>query len=140
MLLFHFQSHESIGSHVTDGYLEALDARAAVEFMRQPGMEKVGIIGFSLAAAAAGPADWKDRRQPDAMVLEAPTPMIQQAMADSIRLRLGDWGGWRHPYFNLQLEPAAGNSPRHLCGRSIASPRSRRRPCSSPARKIVIRP
>ena len=114
VLLFDFQAQgESIGNHVTDGYLEALDARAAVEFMRQRGMEKVGIIGFSLGAAAAvlGP---EGPLPADAMVLEALYPTIEEATADRIRLRLGDWGGWLYPLFTWQLQPRLGIAPEAL--------------------------
>lgn len=114
VLLFDFQAQgESVGNHVTDGYLEALDARAAVEFMRQRGVEKVGIIGFSLGAAAAvlgseGPLPV------DAMVLEALYPTIEEATADRIRLHLSAWGGWLYPLFTWQLQPRLGVAPEAL--------------------------
>ena len=114
VLLFDFQAQgESVGSHVTDGYLEALDARAAVEFMRDRGVGKVGIIGFSLGAAAAvlGP----DGPLPaDAMVLEALYPTIEEATADRIRLHLGAWSGWLYPLFTWQLQPRLGIAPAAL--------------------------
>ncbi|MFO1428716.1 MAG: alpha/beta hydrolase [Candidatus Competibacteraceae bacterium] len=114
VLLFDFQAQgESLGSHVTDGYLEAQDARAAVEFMRQRGVKKVGIIGFSLGAAAAvlGP----DGPLPvDAMVLEALYPTIEEATADRIRLHVGTWGGWLYPLFTWQLQPRLGIAPAAL--------------------------
>jgi predicted alpha/beta-fold hydrolase len=50
VLLFDFQAHgESSGSRITSGYLESMDARAAVDFVRRefPG-EKVGVLGVSL--------------------------------------------------------------------------------------------
>lgn len=108
VLLFDFQAQgESLGSHVTDGYLEAQDARAAVEFMRQRGVQKVGIIGFSLGAAAAvlGP---EGPLPVDAMVLEALYPTIEEATADRIRLHLGAWSGWLYPLFTWQLQPRLG--------------------------------
>ncbi len=111
VLLFDFQAQgESLGHHVTDGYLEALDARAAVEFMRQRGLEKVGIIGFSLGAAAAvlGP---EGPLPVDAMVLEALYPTIEEATADRIRLHLGAWSGWLYPLFTWQLQPRLGIAP-----------------------------
>lgn len=114
VLLFDFQAQgESLGSHVTDGYLEALDARAAVEFMRQRGVKKVGIIGFSLGAAAAvlGP---EGPLPVDAMVLEALYPTIEEATADRIRLHLGAWSGWLYPLFTWQLQPRLGIAPAAL--------------------------
>jgi len=48
VLLFDFQAHgESPGNHVTFGYLESRDARAAVNFLRAsaPG-EKIGVVGL----------------------------------------------------------------------------------------------
>ncbi len=114
VLLFDFQAQgESLGSHVTDGYLEALDARAAVEFMRQRGVEKVGIIGFSLGAAAAvlGP---EEPLPVDAMVLEALYPTVEEATANRIRLHLGAWSGWLYPLFTWQLQPRLGIAPAAL--------------------------
>jgi pimeloyl-ACP methyl ester carboxylesterase len=114
VLLFDFQAQgESLGSHVTDGYLEALDARAAVEFMRQRGVEKVGIIGFSLGAAAAvlGP---EGPLPVDAMVLEALYPTVEEATANRIRLHLGAWSGWLYPLFTWQLQPRLGIAPAAL--------------------------
>jgi len=111
VLLFDFQAQgESLGLHVTDGHLEALDASAAVEFMRQRGVGKVGIIGFSLGAAAAvlGP---EGPLPADAMVLEALYPTIEEATADRIRLRLGAWSGWLYPLFTWQLQPRLGIAP-----------------------------
>ena len=55
VLLFDFQAHgESPGKRITFGYLEALDAEAAVAFVRQrlPG-ERIGAVGTSLGGAAA---------------------------------------------------------------------------------------
>ena len=55
VLLFDFQAHgESTGSKITSGYLESMDASAAVRFIRErfPG-ERVGVIGSSLGGAAA---------------------------------------------------------------------------------------
>ena len=89
VLLFDFQAHgESGGSRITLGHLEALDARAAVEFVRRRLRdERVGAIGTSLGGAAAllGPGPLPV----DALVLEAVYPDIERALADRLRLVLG---------------------------------------------------
>jgi uncharacterized protein len=89
VLLFDFRAHgESGGSRITLGHLEALDARAAIEFIRQrlPD-ERVGAIGASLGGAAAllGPSPLPV----DALVLEAVYPDIESALANRLRLVLG---------------------------------------------------
>jgi uncharacterized protein len=86
VLLFDFQAHgESVGSRITLGRLEALDARAAVEFVRHrlPD-EHVGAIGTSLGGAAAllGPGPLPV----DALVLEAVYPDIERALANRLHL------------------------------------------------------
>lgn len=85
VLLFDFQAHgESPGKRITFGYLEALDAEAAVAFARQrlPG-ERIGAVGTSLGGAAAllGPAPLPV----DALVLESVYPDIRSATANRIR-------------------------------------------------------
>jgi fermentation-respiration switch protein FrsA (DUF1100 family) len=89
VLLFDFQAHgESGGSRITVGHLEALDARAAVEFARRrlPD-ERIGAIAASLGGAAAllGPSPLPV----DALVLEAVYPDIETALANRLRLILG---------------------------------------------------
>lgn len=89
VLLFDFQAHgESPGDRITFGAREALDARAALAFVRGrlPPGERVGAIGFSLGGAAvllAGPP-W-----PDAVVLEAVFASFGNAVRDRLRARLG---------------------------------------------------
>ncbi|MBV9426391.1 MAG: alpha/beta hydrolase [Bradyrhizobiaceae bacterium] len=92
VLLFDFQAHgESGGTRITVGHLEALDARAAVEFVRRrlPD-ERVGAIGASLGGAAAllGPGPLPV----DALVLEAVYPDVERALANRLRLVLGPNG------------------------------------------------
>jgi uncharacterized protein len=93
VLLFDFQAHgESPGRHVTFGHLEAMDAAAAVDFVRRrlPD-ERVGAIGASLGGAAAVLGD---RPLPvDALVLESVYPDIGSALVNRLRLRLGRWLG-----------------------------------------------
>lgn len=93
VLLFDFQAHgESVGRHITFGYLEGRDAAAAVAFARQhfPG-EKIGAICVSLGGASAllGP-------QPlpvDALVLESVFSDIHPALINRLRVRLGSVAG-----------------------------------------------
>ena len=88
VLLFDLQAHgESSGRRITFGKLEALDAAAAVSFVRHrlPG-ERVGAIGISLGGAAAllGPKPL----DVDALVLEAVYPDIDAALANRLRAGL----------------------------------------------------
>ena len=103
-LVFDFQANgESPGEHVTNGYLESLDARAAVRYLRSKlGSKPIGIVGYSLGGAAAllGP---DGPLAVDAMVLEAVYPTIEEATANRIRLRLGPWSGWLYPLFTWQF-------------------------------------
>jgi fermentation-respiration switch protein FrsA (DUF1100 family) len=93
VLLFDFQAHgESPGRLITFGHLEALDAAAAVAFVRQhlPN-ERIGAIGVSLGGAAAllGSAP----RPVDALVLESVYPDIDAALSDRLRASLGAIAG-----------------------------------------------
>jgi uncharacterized protein len=88
-LLFDFQAHgESTGQHMSFGVLEALDARAAVQFLRQRvPAERIGAIGFSLGGAAIllGPHPLPV----DALVLEAVYPDIGAALENRVRIFVG---------------------------------------------------
>src|SRR2546426_2217507 len=114
VLLIDFQAHgESTGQHITFGYLESKDARAAVEFLRTnaPG-EKIGIIGVSLGGAAAllaAPA-----LKTDALVLEMVYPTIEEATGDRLAIRLGSWSKTLTPLLTWQLKPRLGISPHDL--------------------------
>jgi pimeloyl-ACP methyl ester carboxylesterase len=114
VLLFDFQATgESLGQHPTDGYLEALDAQAAVDFMRaEAGVKKVGIIGFSLGGAATLLGDHP--LAADALVLEAVYTTIEEATAARIELRLGPHSGWLYRLFTWQLGPRLGIHPAQL--------------------------
>lgn len=114
VLLFDFQAHgESSGERITTGYLESRDARAAVEFMRvrAPG-EKIGVLGVSMGGAAAllsqPPLDV------DALVLEEVYPTIEQAIADRLIMRLGNWASLLTPLLTVQLKLRLGIDPREL--------------------------
>jgi uncharacterized protein len=119
VLLFDFQAHgESTGKRITFGYLEALDAAAAVAFAkaRLPN-EKIGAIGSSLGGAAAllGPTPLPV----DALVLEAVYPDIGAATANRISAVLGAPIGslvaqpLTHA-FELLMPPILGVAPAEL--------------------------
>jgi pimeloyl-ACP methyl ester carboxylesterase len=96
-----FQAHgESPGEHPTFGALEALDARAAMSYLRcaAPG-ERIGVIGVSMGGAATllGPGPL----HADAFVLESVYPTIRQAVSD----RLATWFGPLR-WVGRQLAPA----------------------------------
>jgi fermentation-respiration switch protein FrsA (DUF1100 family) len=93
VLLFDFQAHgESLGDHITFGYREAMDARAAVDYLRRrlPG-ERIGAIGMSLGGAAA--LLGYTPLPVDALVLEAVYPVIDAAFANRIEVVLGSGAG-----------------------------------------------
>src|SRR5215471_463760 len=114
VLLFDFQaSGESPGKHITFGYLESRDARAAVNFLRSraPG-ERIGVIGVSMGGAAAllatPPLD------ADALVVEMVYPTINQAIDDRLESRFGILGHPLTPLLSWQLKPRLGISAADL--------------------------
>ncbi len=114
VLLFDFQAHgESPGNHITFGYLESRDARAAVSLLRTraPG-ERIGVIGVSMGGAAALLAT--PALDADALVLEMVYPSIDQAIEDRLEIRFGKLGGVLAPLLRLQLKPRLGISPADL--------------------------
>jgi uncharacterized protein len=114
VLLFDFQAHgESPGEHITMGYLESRDARAAVAYARARAPDRfVGAIGVSLGGAAAllGEAPLPV----DALVLEAVYPDIDTATANRLRIRFGSPGEWLSPLLLMQLHPRLGIEPKDL--------------------------
>ncbi|WP_308365344.1 MULTISPECIES: alpha/beta fold hydrolase [unclassified Microbulbifer] len=88
-LLFDFQAHgESSGEHITFGYRESSNARAAVSLLRSRfKCSKVGAIGQSLGGAAALLGE--KPIEVDALVLESVYPTIDEAVAARLKLRLG---------------------------------------------------
>jgi fermentation-respiration switch protein FrsA (DUF1100 family) len=114
VLLFDFQAHgSSPGEHVTFGYLESRDARAAVAYMRSRApAERLGGLGTSLGGAATHVG-----RQPagfDAVVLEAVYPTLAEAVEGRIRIRLGPLARALTPLLLLQVRPRLGFSPSDL--------------------------
>lgn len=108
VLLFDFQAHgESPGEHITMGYLEALDARAAVEFAkkRKPG-QFVGVVGVSLGGAAA--LLGAEPLAVNALVLEAVYPNIGAAVRNRLEMRVGSFAVLLSPLLLLQLKPRLG--------------------------------
>jgi alpha-beta hydrolase superfamily lysophospholipase len=104
VLMFDFQAHgESIGSHITFGYLESRDAQAAVAFARNrfPG-KPVGVIGLSLGAAAAALAN--PPLEVQALVLEMMYPTVVEATKDRIAMRFGSAGRLLSPLLTAQLK------------------------------------
>jgi len=106
VLAIDLQGHgESPGRFITFGHLEALDADAAVAFIRDtlPG-ERIGIIGTSLGGAAA--LLGAKSLHVDALVLEAVYPDIRSALANRLALRLGSATGHFLASVYLELMPA----------------------------------
>ncbi|HLN22765.1 MAG TPA: alpha/beta fold hydrolase [Patescibacteria group bacterium] len=110
VLLIDFQAAgESSGQRISFGHLEALDARAAVDFLRHelPG-ERVGVIGVSLGGAATllGPTPLPV----DALVVESVYPDIRNALNNRLRVVLGPVGPIFTPLFQMMLKPILGVS------------------------------
>lgn len=113
-LLFDFQAHgESPGQHITFGYLESKDARAAAAFARaRLPREKIGVIGVSMGGAAVMLAE--PPLDVDAVVLEQVYPTLHQAIGDRISMRLGGWSRVLTPLLSWQLKPRLGVSEEML--------------------------
>ena len=110
VLLFDFQSHgESPGKNITFGYLESLDATAAFHFLkRKVSNRPVAIIGVSLGGASA--LLGASSRECDALIAESVYPVLDQAVADRLKIVLGEWGGYLTPLLTSQLKPRLGFS------------------------------
>lgn len=111
VLLFDAQAHgESPGERITFGYLEALDAAAAVFFVTARDSESpVAFLGVSQGGAAAllGPSPLPV----SALVLEAVYSSLEDAVANRIAIRLGQASRLLAPLLLWQLEPRLGVSP-----------------------------
>jgi len=103
----------SLGKHLTFGYLESRDARAAVESLSQlvPG-ERIGAIGCSLGGAAIILGE--EPLRVDAVVLEAVYPTIAEAVANRVRMRLGSLSDILTPALLAQLDWRLGITPDDL--------------------------
>ncbi|HUH83638.1 MAG TPA: alpha/beta fold hydrolase [Stellaceae bacterium] len=84
---------ESPGLHITFGHLEALDAAAAVAFLKErlPG-ERIGVIGVSLGGAAT--LLGLRPLAVDALVLEQVFPDIDSALTNRLVAYIGPVGRW----------------------------------------------
>jgi uncharacterized protein len=114
VLLFDFQAHgESEGKHITFGYLESRDARAAVNFIRlkYPG-ERIGVLGISMGGAAALLAS--PQLNIDAIALEMVYPSIDRAVDNRLTMRLGSWAKVLSPLLLVQLKWRRGVDPADL--------------------------
>lgn len=114
VLALDFQAHgESLGKHITVGDLESHDVVAAVDYLRRAlPDERLGAIGVSMGAAAVVLS-----RQPlplSAVVLESMYPTIEEALADRLKLALGDRGPLCTPLLVMQLKPRLGISASRL--------------------------
>lgn len=108
VLLFDFQAHgESYGQHITFGFLESKDARAALAFAkaRRPSAA-IGVIGQSLGGASALIGD--SPLECDALVLESVYPDIRAAIDNRIRRWLGPVSKLLTPLFIWQLNLRLG--------------------------------
>ncbi|MCC6793821.1 MAG: alpha/beta hydrolase [Candidatus Hydrogenedentes bacterium] len=114
-LAIDFQAHgESAGDHITFGYLERHDARAAVEWLRGrlPG-KKVAVIGESMGAAAAVMNG--SGLGADALVIETMYPSLSEAVNNRMRDNLGRWGPAFSWVLLAQTKPRLGFWCSELC-------------------------
>ena len=107
------QAHgESLGEHITIGYLEQHDVRAAVEYARQHHPEEpIGVVGVSLGGAAtllASPLEI------DALVLESVYPNIHDAIHNRVAAKLGMLSFIPAEILLMQLKPRLGIAPAQL--------------------------
>jgi len=103
VLLIDLPAHgESNGARITFGYREAEGVRASLRFLNQtvPG-EKTAVIGVSLGAASFLLADVVPA--PSAVVLESMYPTISEALANRLRMRVGQIGAAFTPLLLTQL-------------------------------------
>ena len=114
LLLFDAQAHgESPGEQITFGYLESLDARAAVSFLEaQVPTERIGYLGVSQGGAAAliGIAPLSVQ----ALIIEAVYPTLREAVVDRIRIRLGPLAPLLAPLLLVQVQLRLGVDPASL--------------------------
>ena len=114
VLLFDFQAHgESSGSKITSGYLESMDATAAVKFARDKfPTERIGVLGSSLGGASVILAE--PPLKIDAAILELVYTDIDTAVKNRIAIVLGDWARPFSFMLVAQLKPRLGISPAAL--------------------------
>lgn len=104
---------ESEGEHITFGWRERDDVRAAVAYVRRMQPEaRVGIVGSSLGGAAALLA--LPELEVDALVLESVYPSIDRATRNRLERRLGAIGARAASLLLSQLKPRLGVSASQL--------------------------
>lgn len=91
-LLLHFRGHgSSEASHISYGFNERMDVKAAIEYIRslEPGHPaQVGIDGVSMGAAAAAYAIAFESVNPNWVILESCYDNIRQALANRLEQRI----------------------------------------------------
>ena len=113
IVMIDLQAHgESPGTHITFGYREQYDVRAAVEFARQQHPnESVGVVGVSLGGASALLASPLGI---DALILESVYPKIRDAVHNRVAAKLGWLSTIPAELLLMQLKPRLGISPARL--------------------------
>jgi alpha-beta hydrolase superfamily lysophospholipase len=114
IVMVDLQAHgESPGGHITVGFLERHDVRAAVDYSqtKNPG-HRIAIVGCSLGGAAALLASPLDI---DAMVLESVYPTISEAVRNRVAGRVGLLSYILSPALLCQLPLRLGISTSELC-------------------------
>ncbi|WP_020394626.1 alpha/beta hydrolase [Thiolinea disciformis] len=102
-LLIDLQAHgETLGSEITFGIRESVDAANGVSFLKEvKECGKIVAIGQSLGGASAllgnGPI------HVDALILESVYPTIEEAVQNRLEMRLGKMGKIIAPFLYLQI-------------------------------------
>lgn len=114
VLLVDLQAHgESTGDHLTFGWLESSDARAAIRELRGRARgERVGAIGLSLGGASLLLGE-----QPvglDAAVVEATYTTLAEGLDNRLRMRLGPLAPLAAPLLSVQVPLRLGIRVRDL--------------------------
>jgi len=110
VLAIDMQAHgESLGEHISFGYLESRDAAAAVQYLWERNPDgPVFVFGRSLGGAAAIMAHYKE--PPTALIVEAAFADIETAIANRMEIHLGEWGRALTPLLSWQFKPRLGIS------------------------------
>ncbi len=114
VLLFDFQAHgESSGEQITFGYLEKLDAEAAVAYMKavRPNA-RVAVIGTSLGGVAAILS--APNLDADAVIVEAVYPTIERTVQNRLSLKFGVLAELLAPDLLIQMNARLGFGPEEL--------------------------
>ena len=106
-LIFDFQAHgESSGDIITLGYLESLDAQAALNYLKsvQPDLPALA-VGVSMGGAAALLAN--PALDVDVLIVESVYPDITTAISNRLSRRIPG-GDLLTPLLTFQIKPRAG--------------------------------